>query len=209
MNVFHPFRFLSKLEIESQALNVLRQMQAKPNYVPKWPLDSSRVAEFLGLDLVWDSIPDDTQGQIAARILPLEKLIEINEDIPQLRGGFGESTIAHEIGHWILHINQQEVERSIRLQTKGINVSVEPLLCRSADDINGIEWQAQYFAGCLLMPQHILFEVSKDKDLTKWQHLYQMKDDLGITISNLLHRLQDLGWIYLEPNSKKIYLGKS
>ena len=209
MNVFHPFRFLSKLEIESQALNVLRQMQTKPNYAPKWPLDSSRVAEFLGLDLVWDSIPDDSQGQIAARILPLEKLIEINEDIPQLRGGFGESTIAHEIGHWVLHINQQEVERKIRLQNKGINVSVDPLLCRTVDDINGIEWQAQYFAGCLLMPQHILIELSKDKDLTKWQHLYQMKDELGITISNLLHRLQDLGWIYLEPNSRKIYLGKS
>ena len=59
------------------------------------------------------------------------------------------------------------------------------------------------------MPQHILIELSKDKDLTKWQHLYQMKDELGITISNLLHRLQDLGWIYLEPNSRKIYLGKS
>ena len=209
MNVFHPFRFLSKLEIESQALNVLRQMQAKPNYAPKWPLDSSRVAEFLGLDLVWDYIPDDSQGQIAARILPLEKLIEINENIPQLRGGFGESTIAHEIGHWVLHINQQEVARKIRLQNKGINVRVEPLLCRTVDDINGIEWQAQYFAGCLLMPQHILIQLSKGKDLTKWQHLYQMKDELGITISNLLNRLQDLGWIYLEPNSRKIYLGKS
>ncbi len=208
MNVFHPFRFLSKLEIESHALNVLRQMEATPNYAPTWPLDSSRVAEFLGLDLVWDSIPDDEQGQIAARILPLEKLIEINENIPQLRGGFGESTIAHEVGHWVLHINTKEVERKIRLQSKGINVNVEPLLCRSADDIDGIEWQAQYFAGCLLMPQHVLLEFSQDRDLTKWKHLYQMKDELGITISNLLHRLQDLGWIYLESNSRKIYLGK-
>ena len=208
MNVFHPFRFLSKLEIESCALNVLLQMEAKPNSAPRWPLDASRVAEFLGLDLVWDSIPDDEQGQIAARILPLEKLIEINEDIPQLRSGFGESTIAHEIGHWVLHINTAEVERNIRLQSKGVNVSVEPLLCRSADDIDGIEWQAQYFAGCLLMPQHILTELRQDKDLTKWQHLYQMKDELGVTISNLLHRLQDLGWIYLEPNSRKIHLGR-
>ena len=206
MNVFHPFRFLSKLEIESCALNVLLQMEAKLNSAPRWPLDASRVAEFLGLDLVWDSIPDDEQGQIAARILPLEKLIEINEDIPQLRGGFGESTIAHEIGHWVLHINTAEVERNIRLQSKGVNVSVEPLLCRSADDIDGIEWQAQYFAGCLLMPQHILTELKQDKDLTKWQHLYQMKDELGVTISNLLHRLQDLGWIYLGPNSRKIHL---
>ncbi|HHP7232388.1 MAG TPA: ImmA/IrrE family metallo-endopeptidase [Xenococcaceae cyanobacterium] len=206
MNVFHPFRFLSKLEIESCALNVLLKMQEKPNYTPQWPLDTSRVAEFLDLDVVWDAIPDDEQGQIAARILPLEKLIEINENIPQLRGGFGESTIAHEIGHWILHIDAAEVERKIRLQTKGVKVNVEPLLCRSADDIDGIEWQAQYFAGCLLMPQHILTEFKVGKDLTKWQHLYQMKEELGVTISNLLHRLQDLGWIYREPNSRKIHL---
>ncbi|MDJ0534077.1 MAG: ImmA/IrrE family metallo-endopeptidase [Xenococcaceae cyanobacterium MO_207.B15] len=205
MNVFHPFRFLSKLEIESCALKVLLQMQTKPNYVPRWPLDASRVAEFLDLDIVWDSIPDDEQGQIAARILPLEKLIEINEDIPQLRGGFGESTIAHEIGHWVLHINTKEVERNIRLQNKGVKVNIKPLLCRSADDIDGIEWQAQYFAGCLLMPQHILTELRQGKDLTKWKHLYQMKDELGVTISNLMHRLQDLGWIYLEPNSRKIH----
>ncbi|VEP13363.1 conserved hypothetical protein [Hyella patelloides LEGE 07179] len=209
MNVFRPFRYISKLEIEAAAMSVLMSMEAMPNHAPKWPLDSSTVAEFLGLDIVWDTIPDDEQGQIAARILPLEKLIEINESIPQLEGGFGESTIAHEIGHWVLHIDVEEVDRQLRLQTKGINLSLEPLLCRTVNDINGIEWQAQYFAGCLLMPQYILTQVTEGKQLNKWQHLYKIAEELGVTISNLIHRLQDLGFIYLPPNSKTIYLGKN
>ena len=209
MNVFRPFRYISKLEIEAAAISVLMAMEAMPNCAPKWPLDSSTVAEFLGLDIVWDTIDNDEQGQIAARILPLEKLIEINEAIPQLQGGFGESTLAHEIGHWVLHIDAEEVERQLRLQNFGVNLSIEPLLCRTANDLNGIEWQAQYFAGCLLMPQYILSRLTEGKQLNKWQHLYQIAEELGVTISNLVHRLQDLGLIYLLPNSKTIYLGKN
>ena len=209
MNVFRPFRYISKLEIEAAAISVLMAMEAVPNHAPKWPLDSSTVAEFLGLDIVWDTIENDDRGQIAARILPLEKLIEINEAIPQLQGGFGESTMAHEIGHWVLHIDGEEVERHIRLQSLGVNLSIEPLLCRTVNDINGIEWQAQYFAGCLLMPQYILKRVTEGKQLNKWQHLYQIAEDLGVTISNLVHRLQDLGLIYLLRDSKTIYLGKN
>jgi Zn-dependent peptidase ImmA (M78 family) len=106
-------------------------MQKTANYIPKFPLDASRVAEFLGLDVVWDKIPDDDRGAIAARILPLERLIEINQEIPTLRGSFGESTIAHEIGHWILHINPERVDRYSRLKEKGLQIQVEPLLCRS------------------------------------------------------------------------------
>lgn len=209
MSVFHPFRFISKIEIEACALDICWQIQAKSKNELQLPLDASRIAEFLDLDIVWDTIPDDEQGIIAARILPLEKLIEINENIPQLRGGFGESTIAHEIGHWVLHIDTTEVERYIRLQNKGLDVQVKPLLCRSGDNLAGIEWQAQYFAGCLLMPQHVLTELKQKKDLTKWQHLYQMAEELGVTISNLTTRLQDLGWIYLDRNSRRIQLTRN
>jgi hypothetical protein len=203
VSVFRPFRFISKLEIEACALDIWLQM-SRSHHPLQLPIDASIIAEFLGLDLVWDKIPDDEQGAIAARILPLEKLIEINENIPQLKGGFGESTIAHEIGHWVLHIDLEQVERYIRLKQKGVDVQVKPFLCRSTN-LARIEWQAQYFAGCLLMPQHILTELKQDKDLTKWQHLYQMAEDLGVTISNLTTRLQDLGWIHLDGDTRKIY----
>lgn len=203
MSVFRPFRFVPKLEIEACALDIWLQME-RSREEPQLPIDASIIAEFLDLNLVWDTIPDDEHGAIAARILPLEKLIEINENIPELKGGFGESTIAHEIGHWVLHIDTEKVERYIRLKQKGVDIRVKPFLCRSSN-LARIEWQAQYFAGCLLMPQHILTRLKQNKDLTKWQHLYQIAEELGVTISNLATRLQDLGWISLDAETRKIY----
>ena len=192
MNIFKPLRYISPLEIEGKALTILKQMENNPHYYPTFPLDASRVAEFLDLDVVWDQIPSDHQGIIAARILPLEKLIEINEDIPHLKQGLGESTIAHEIGHWVLHIDQEQVERTLRILNKGINLQIPPLLCRSEDQLEGIEWQAQYFASCLLMPQFILIESVKNYDLTQWKNLYKIAEKFGVTISNLIKKLVKL-----------------
>ncbi|MCY7321745.1 MAG: ImmA/IrrE family metallo-endopeptidase [Phormidesmis sp. CAN_BIN36] len=209
MSIFKPFQFYAnKRDIEVQAEKILQQMESQPNYAPQFPLDPTRVAEFLGLNVVWDRIPPDEQGQIAARILPTEKLIEINEDIPELRGGFGNSTIAHEIGHWVLHVNHDEAEGLTQQQALFSEIS-PPFLCRSFGELKGIEWQAQYFAGCLLMPRLILEEKAKNRNLTKWAHLYAMAKDLEVTISNLTTRLHELGWIHIPRNSKQIYLGKS
>jgi hypothetical protein len=209
MGIFKPYRFIDRIEIEGKAIAILERMQQTPKYTPKFPLDASRVAEFLDLDVVWDHIDGDAEGQIAARILPLERLIEINEDIPQLKSGFGESTIAHEIGHWVLHIDPQEVDRYTRLHNKGVELKVKPLLCRNNDNLEGIEWQAQYFASCLLMPQDRLREAAIDRDLDRWHVLYQIAEEFGVTISNLTNRLKDLGWIDLSRGSRKLSLGKN
>ncbi|MDY7014538.1 MAG: ImmA/IrrE family metallo-endopeptidase [Cyanobacteriota bacterium] len=208
-SLFKPFRFLSKHAIECEALNIIERMQAVPHYRPKFPLDASRVAEFLGLDVVWDGIPDDEEGAIAARISPLERLIEINDRIPQLRSGFGESTIAHEVGHWVLHVDVEKVQRYASLQQKGVQMPVEALFCRVSENNDGIEWQAQYFASCLLMPQHILQEKQQGRDLTQWPQLYELAEELGVTISNLVHRLKDLRWIEISKiGAEIIYMAK-
>jgi len=59
------------------------------------------------------------------------------------------------------------------------------------------------------MPQLKLEEVRKGRDLTNWRHLRAMADELGVTQSNLKHRLKDLGWIYIPQDSKQIYPGKA
>ncbi|MEL4894259.1 ImmA/IrrE family metallo-endopeptidase [Crocosphaera sp. Alani8] len=204
MQIFKPFRFIPKKTIEQETIKILQEMEKTPNYRLKFPIDTSRVAEFLGLDVVWDAIPNDEKGMIAAKILPLEKLIEVNELIPQLRGGFGESTIAHEIGHWALHIDQDVVKKCLSMENTIIKV--EPLLCRNEVKLKGIEWQAQYFATCLLMPRFKLEEISKNRDLRQWKELYKIAEELGVTISNLVHRLKDLGWIEFKEKSRHIEL---
>ncbi|MGK7915859.1 MAG: hypothetical protein AB4038_09965, partial [Prochloraceae cyanobacterium] len=116
MGIFKPFRWLNKQEIETVATELLLRMELIPSYAHNWPLDTTKVAEFLGLDVVWDTIPDDQIGQIAGKLLPLEHLIEINEELAQMHGAIGEATIAHEIGHWLLHINPLAVQRFLKLQ---------------------------------------------------------------------------------------------
>lgn len=59
------------------------------------------------------------------------------------------------------------------------------------------------------MPKHILEEKRYKYDLTNWKDLYKMKDEFGVTISNLVHRLKSLNWIVHDPNSKQIYLGEA
>ncbi|MDY7021711.1 MAG: ImmA/IrrE family metallo-endopeptidase [Cyanobacteriota bacterium] len=203
MNLLKPYRFHKKTYIEQQANRILQRMHATENFAPTWPFDGSLVADFLDLGVVWDVIEPDEQGAIAARILPRERLIEINEEILDKPQGFIESTLAHEIGHWILHVDQEAVRRS-RKNTD------EAFVCRAGNtdaQIASIEWQAQYFASCLLMPRYVLEQKRIGRNLMKWSDLYALRQELGVSISNLVRRLQDLGWIHVPPGERTIYPG--
>lgn len=210
MNVIKPYRFIREDEIEAKANDLLTRMQATPKYAPKWPFDATRVADFLDIGVFWDSIPADEQGSIAALILPLNRQIVLNEDVPELRGGFGESTLAHEIGHWELHIDQQAAGTFEERLEQGIEINMQPFLCRGVSgQLQKMEWQAQRFASYLLMPRQILEQMQVGRNLTKWSHLYAMADELGVTISNLKNHLQKLNWIILPAGSRQIYLGSA
>lgn len=211
MSIFKPYRFYSKSAIEYEAGHLLRKMERRGcQFAPSWPFDATLVADFLDLGVVWEHIPPDEYGAIAARILPWQRLIEINEDILDKPQGFQESTLAHEIGHWILHINQDVADGLTSIQEP--DDRNDPFFCRGSSnsrEVDSIEWQAQYFAGCLLMPRHILIDKAHHRDLTRWPHLYELKNELGVSISNLVKRLQDLGWIYVPKGSRQIYPGQA
>ncbi|MCU0543771.1 MAG: ImmA/IrrE family metallo-endopeptidase [Oscillatoriaceae cyanobacterium Prado104] len=221
MNLFKPYRFLNKEQIESKANDILMQMK-KEDFHLNWPFDASLVADALGIRLCWDKILPDNNGIIAAKIEPIKRLITINELFSEIKTnkGLEQSTIAHEIGHWVLHVNQDEADGIVKQLELALNCQATPqlFLCRSIDKsgyqttLNSkvdIEWQAQYFASCLLMPRYILEEKRRGRNLQSWPHLYAMADELGVTISNLKNRLQDLGLIYIPKGSKQIYLGNS
>jgi Zn-dependent peptidase ImmA (M78 family) len=218
MNLFKPVRFLKKEEIEDQANEVLMKMQ-KEGFPPTWPFEASRVADALEIRVCWDKIPPDNEGIIAAKIEPIKRLITINELFTEIKKnkGLEQSTIAHEIGHWVLHVNQDEADGIVKQLELPLNCQATPqlFLCRSLDKSHqttfnskvDIEWQAQYFASCLLMPRYILEEKRRGRNLQNWPHLYAIADELGVTISNLTNRLQDLGLINISKGSKQIYLG--
>ena len=208
MTIFNHYRYLPKQEIEKQVEHLLQKLMSKVNLT--FPLDPTFVAELLDLDTDICHIPPEGNQPVAAMLIPLEQKIIINENCADMPQGFEESSIAHEIGHWILHINRKTLTEYRQRQQLGLKVPDIPPLHRiyQVQNLPRIEWQAQYFAGCLLMPKFKLVEAKKGRNLTNWKHLYAMADELGVSISNLTRRLQDLDWIYIPNKSKRIYLSK-
>jgi Zn-dependent peptidase ImmA (M78 family) len=209
LDIIKPYQWYLKEEIEQQVETLLQQVQNQRTRPLKPTNLAETVADFLDLGIIWENIEPDTEGQIAAIILPTEKEIVINKNIQTLKDGFVQSTIAHEIGHWILHIDKNAVGQFRDYLEQGIEIQVQPFLCRSTNSSNNIEWQAQYFASCLLMPISKLEKAARGRNLTNWKHLYAMADEFGVTSSNLLNRLKSLNWIVHNPSCKQIYLGKN
>ena len=226
MTSIKPAGYISKEQITATADRFLAQMK-NSSFIPKWPQLADLAADFLDLSIDYENF-DPSEDGIAAKIYPTKKEIYFNNAFPAIRDNYGfyQSTLAHEIGHWLLHIDLNSPEAvsderiSIEVGLGDLSLPEEVFLCRSLDGdkiriVNQRtpedwrEWQAQYFASCLLMPIDKLEEVRRGRNLTKWQHLGAIADELGVTISNLLNRLQDLE--YLEKkggNSKQLYPGK-
>jgi len=125
-------------------------------------------------------------------------------------------TCAHEIGHWVLH--RHLVNAAARMAKENGAV-----FCREKDAKAPIEWQADYFAGCFLMPEnevetafhqifgcdvlnlytaHRIFPTTPfhfDICVDNWQHIADAVrwagGFLNISKQAMMIRLQDLGLV--------------
>ncbi len=125
-------------------------------------------------------------------------------------------TCAHEAGHWILH-------RHLAHTANRRGPREDAVFCRAANAKAPVEWQADYFAGCLLMPQkavedafHKAFGADRldlcavnktfpttpfhfDLCVENWRHIAGAVQQAGgfsnISKHAMIIRLQDLGWV--------------
>ena len=131
-------------------------------------------------------------------------------------------TFAHEAGHWVLH--REHINRACR---QGAAESF--IFCRIKDAKQKIEWQADYFAACLLMPEPAvkqafykcygsgpltLYNVKSafsgpicfDPCVENWPQIAGMVKEVGAfsNVSNqaMIIRLQDLGLVKNETGSR-------
>ena len=83
-------------------------------------------------------------------------------------------TCAHEAGHWVLH------RRFVSVAGRSEGQS-DYIICRAKNAREPIEWQADYFAACLLMPEKdvkdTFFEVFGEKSIV----LENIKSSIGGT----------------------------
>lgn len=125
---------------ETAALDVLQRVG-----VAAPPIDVGLVAEHLRLVVRFDALPDDVSGMLLRR--NNLALVAVNAAHSEHRQRF---TIAHEIGHFMLHKGVY-IDKATR-----INERISGARSRSAMGLDTDEVQANAFAAELLMPNGML-----------------------------------------------------
>ena len=111
---------------------------------------------------------------------------------PSMAGRYRFS-VAHEIGHWRLHRSYVVKDTNQGSLFEG---SPEPtVICRSSQAKEPIEWQADFFSSCLLMPRHLVHQ--------KWQ------ERLGRTSPLLFAEIRPNDRVVMRPETKIYEQGRS
>lgn len=151
--------------IKDKALLLIKRYENKFNESITDGIPVEEIAEFLlELDLEYDDPSNlNLSSETLGAIYPEGKMF-INSNLTNKNSSEGRYrfTVAHEIGHWILHkeflrgtsVNNEKLslfnDGALSESPNGIKI-----LCRK-DDASNAEWQADTFAAFLLMPPHLI-----------------------------------------------------
>lgn len=133
--------------IEGKALSLLEGFYLRPVTRADTPIPVERIAE-QHLNYEIDVIEEGAllHADILGGIVFDERIIQVSSSVTDHEGRYN-FTIAHEIGHHVLH-------RQIYLATK--QATTKPAMCREKGQKPLAEKQADRFAAALLMPPDIL-----------------------------------------------------
>ncbi|MDQ3776986.1 MAG: ImmA/IrrE family metallo-endopeptidase [Pseudomonadota bacterium] len=111
-----------------------------------------------------------------AAIWPAKREIWIHQSLdpeehPDLEGRY-RFTLAHEAGHWRLHRLYLATDRA---QASLFGGSLRPaVVCRSSRKKECAEWQADFYASCLLMPRRLVADALKQEFGTQNPIVYEL-----------------------------------
>ncbi|RME50889.1 MAG: ImmA/IrrE family metallo-endopeptidase, partial [Caldilineae bacterium] len=190
----HP-PFLSEAELETRANALLHRYRRTIAPLCQPPVPVEAIADFLlELDTDWLPIPDTDDEPILAYLRPATRTICFNErrqDYFARYPGTYEFTLAHEIGHYTLHLTGATEP----------SAGEAMVLCRNRGfSGDRREWQAERFASFLLMPLDLLQPALAGVNLLRWPDLYRLRDRFRVSITALTVRLERLGLLYVSPD---------
>jgi hypothetical protein len=164
--------------------------------------DVERLLDDLELDLVWMGIQPQDGLIVAAELVPGLRKVLVNEDLRDLFAANGpllRFTLAHEIGHWLLHL--AIIEAGAIEQPRA---AAGWLVCRQSDldppvgrgDAYRLEYQANLFASHLLAPDAIIREQLERYGCDGWGPVHRMARAVGLSPTALFVRLRLDGHAY-------------
>jgi hypothetical protein len=165
-------RYLPKDEIEKAAELLLAEYAETTDAAIKFPVPVDEITTYhLALRLGFADLHETLripmlrdQPDILGAIWVGTETIVIDRSLdpknnPAMSGRCRFS-VAHEIGHWRLHRSYVATEAN---QPSLFAVADEPtVICRSSKETEPIEWQANFYASCLLMPRRWVQEEWKE-----------------------------------------------
>jgi len=121
-----------------------------------------------------------TDPEISGLIFGVEGryTIYINQDDPSTRKRF---TIAHELGHYLLHLRDQESDKGFRDLRQPIQTAL-----RNPDNISPYEREANLFAAAILMPEPQVLEYEPVADVVSLAQIF------SVSAQAMRIRLQDV-----------------
>lgn len=187
-------KYLPQKVIEARASEVWRRHGLSVGF------DAERLLDDLGLDLLWEAIPDQADGVVLGQLVPTEHLVVLNEEqrerLEKDGGRQRRFTISHEVGHWDLH---SDAARSGTLSL----FDGRRVLCRE-ESPHPIERQAEKFAAALLMPWDQLRSVLPGAPWRGWRNVYTLADRFVVTPTAMAVRLEELGWMHRDDHGMPV-----
>lgn len=196
--------YLTPKEIERRANGLIGKHEERYGSISA-PVPVERIAEnTVDLVLEWSRIPENSDEIIFAGLNPVQKKVIFNERRKNFyddTDGLYNTVLAHEVGHWILHVDA--VDLGLQPMLLGTEIASK-FVYRSTGPSKPLEWQAHTFMGYLLLPYRLLRNHIETGDIYEWNSLYYLKEKFDVTISALVIRLKKMGVIYIDDD-KNIY----
>jgi hypothetical protein len=148
----------------------------------------------LDLRILWDALPADREAPVLGGLDPVRAEIVLNEAEARRFAAFPGLevfTLAHEIGHWVLHV---PAARRRQLLLPGMERMRDSTCASGSSAVARREQQADRFAAYLLMPARLLLSRCERLDLTRVPARYKLRDDFGVSITAMNLRLKELGF---------------
>lgn len=187
-------RYIPEARIEARAAELWREYQLVPGF------DVERLLDDLGLGLVWEVVPDESEARVLGQLMPADRIVVLNErhlqELQENDCRLERFTVGHEIGHWILHSGA--IRSGMLSFFDGARI-----WCRDGS-VDPVERQAEMFSAALLMPRDQLRAALPRHRWTGWPTVYGLADAFVVNVTPMKIRLERLGWMHLDDEGMPV-----